>query len=153
MNRPPECVEEGPVRRLLRIVVDLCVPAALAGGLHAAQRYGYLTLVPLNIAIEREYGTYALFLAAIGAFVAASAFTRGSRRFGVAAFLGIALLSILMVSPFLLARYGADLGLTPMQFSIVATYAYLGFAITVGLLIGWTWSTLVRALREPAPVY
>ena len=40
-----------------------------------------------------------------------------------------------------------------MQFSIVATYAFLGFAITVGLLVGGAWSALVRALREPTAVY
>ena len=153
MIRPPELIEEGLVRRLARIVVDQGIPTALAAGLVAAQRYGYLTLVPLNAVIEGQYGTYALFLAAIAAFVAASAFARGGRRFGIVAFLCIALLSIAMVSPFVLARYGMDLGLTPMQFSLVATYAYLGFSITIGLLIGGSWSTVIRAFRDPGPIY
>jgi len=151
MIRRREFIEEGPVRRLLRILVDQCVPAVLAGGLYAAQRYGYLTLVPLNAVIERDYGAYAIFLAAIGAFVASSAFARGGRRFGVVAFLCIALLSIVMISPFILARYGIDVGLTPMQVSLVATFAYLGFSITVGLLIGGSWSTVARAFRDPGP--
>ncbi len=153
MIRPPDFIEEGAIRRLVRIVFDQCVPAVLAAGLNAAQRYDYLTLVPLNAVIERQYGTYAIFLAAIAAFVAASAFTRGGRRFGIAGFLCITLLSIAMVSPFVLARYGMDLGLTPMQFSVVATFAYLGFSITVGLLIGGSWSTLVRTFRDPGPIY
>jgi hypothetical protein len=153
MIRPPDLIEEGPMRRLGRILVDHFVPAVLAAGLNAAQRYGYLTLVPLNVVIERQYGTYALFLAAIAAFVAASAFTRGGCRFGVVAFLTTALLSIVMVSPFVLARYEMDVGLTPMQFSLVSTFAYLGFSITVGLLIGGSWSTVVRAFRDPGPIY
>ena len=153
MIRQREFIEEGSIRRLLRVIVDQCVPAVIAGGLHAGQRYGYLTLVPLNPVIERDYGAYAIFLAAIGAFVAASTFARSARRFGVVAFLGTALLSVLMISPFILARYGMDVGLTPTQFSLVATFAYLGFGITTGLLIGGSWSTVARAFRDPAPLY
>jgi hypothetical protein len=36
---------------------------------------------------------------------------------------------------------------------VVATYAYLGFAVTVGLLIGGCWSLVVRTLRDPGPVF
>ena len=149
--RPPDVIEDGILRRLGRILVDQVFPAGLAAGLHVAQRYGYIALVPLNVVIERQYGSYALFLSAIAAFVAAAAFTRPGRRFGIVAFLCTALVSILMVSPFLLARYGMDVGLTPMQFSVVATYAYLGFAVTVGLLIGGCWSLVIRTLRDPGP--
>ncbi len=148
MMREPNVIENGGLRRLGRILVDQAVPAGLAAGLHLAHRYGHITLVPLNVVIERQYGSYALFLSAIAAFVAASAFTRAGRRFGIAVFLCIALVSILMASPFVLARYGMDLGLTPMQFSVVATYTYLGFAITVGLLIGGCWSLVIRTLRD-----
>jgi len=153
MTHEPNVVEEGGLRGLGRILVDQVIPAGLAAGLHLSHRYGYITLVPLNVVIERQYGSYALFLSAIAAFVASSAFTRAGRRFGIAAFLSIALVSILMVSPFVLARYGMDFGLTPMQFSAVATYTYLGFAITVGLLIGGCWSLVIRARRDPAPAF
>lgn len=153
MIRPPELVDHGPVRRLARILVDQCIPAVLAAGLLAAQRYGHVVLIPLNAVIEQQYGSYALFLSAVGAFVAASAFARGRRRFGILAFLGIALVSVAAVSPFVLARYGMDLGLTPMQFSLVATFAYIGFSMTFGLLVGGCWSTIVRSLRDPGPTY
>jgi hypothetical protein len=151
MMRRPDVIEDGALRRLGRILVDQAIPAGLAAGLHLAQRTGHIALVPLNVVIERQYGPYAVFLSAIAAFVAAAAFSRAGRRFGIVAFLCTALVSILMASPFLLARYGMDLGLTPMQFSVVATYAYLGFAITIGLLIGGCWSLVIRTLRDPGP--
>jgi hypothetical protein len=144
----PDAIDDGIARRLGRLLVDQAIPAGLAAGLHVAQRFGYVALVPLNVVIERQYGSYAVFLSAIAAFVASSAFTRVGRRFGIVAFLSVALVSIAMVTPFVLARYGMDLGLTPMQFSVLATYAYLGFAISVGLLVGGCWSLVIRVLRD-----
>jgi hypothetical protein len=154
MMRPDERIQEGTGRKLVRFVTDQCIPAALAISLHAAQRYGYVALLPLNLVIEKEYGNYAMFLSAVAALVACSTFTRERGRFGVAAFLCTALASLVMVAPFVLSRYGVHPpGLTPMQFSLVATFAYLGFSITVGLLIGGCWSTVVKSFRDPATAY
>ncbi len=152
MIRPQEPIEEGLGWKVVRFVVDLCIPAALTAGLHAAQRFGYITLLPLNVVIQKEYGNYAMFLSAAGALVASTAFSREGRRFGVVAFLCTALASLVMISPFVLGRYGMEVGLTPMEFSLVATFAYLGFSITLGLLIGGSWSAITRTFRDPGPV-
>jgi hypothetical protein len=131
--------------------VDHGIPAALTAGLNLAQRVGYLTLLPLNAVIEKEYGNYALLLGAAGAFVAGATFTRAGRRFGVGSFLLTVLASLVMVTPFILHRYGMDLGLAPMHFALAATFAYLGFYVTVGVLVGGCWSAVMRALSRQDP--
>jgi hypothetical protein len=136
------------MRQIMGFVVDQGIPAALTAGLNVAQRLGYMTLLPLNAVIEKEYGNYALLLGAAGAFVASATFTREGRRFGVGAFLLTVLASLVMVTPFILYRYGMTLGLTPMQFALAATFAYLGFYVTVGVLVGGCWSAVVRAFSR-----
>jgi hypothetical protein len=139
---------DGAIRRVARLVVDQGVPAALTAGLNAAQRFGYLTLLPLNAVIEKEYGNYALLLGAAGAFVTSAAFTREGRRFGIGAFLLSVVASLITVTPFILNRYGVTLGVAPMHFALAATFAYLGFYVTVGILIGGCWSAVVGAFRD-----
>ena len=141
------------MRQLLRFLVDCLVPAALTAGLNLAQRFNYMTLFPLNVVIEREYGNYGLLLGAAGAFVASSTFTRDGRRFGIGPFIAVAVAGAVMASPFVLARYGMYLGLAPMHFALAATFAYLGFSVTIGLLCGGCWSVAVRAFRDYAPAY
>jgi hypothetical protein len=139
------------MHQLLRFLVDCLIPAALTAVLNVGQRFGYLTLLPLNAVIEKEYGNYALMLGAAGAFVASSTFTREGRRFGIGAFLAVALAGAAMAAPFVLARYGMSLGLSPRHFALVATFAYLGFYVTAGLLCGGCWSIVVNALRNSDP--
>jgi len=148
MIHRPEVVEQGTIRQLTRFVVDQGIPAALTAGLNVAQRLGYLTLLPLNVVIEKEYGNYALLLGAAGAFVASATFIRTGRRFGVGAFLLTVVASLVMVTPFILYRYGMSLGLAPMHFALAATFAYLGFYVTLGVLVGGCWSAVVRAFRD-----
>jgi hypothetical protein len=148
MIHRPEVVEQGAMRQLARFVVDQGIPAALTAGLNVAQRLGYMTLLPLNVVIEKEYGNYALLLGAAGAFVASATFTRTGRRFGVGAFLLTVLASLVMVTPFILSRYGMSLDLAPMHFALAATFAYLGFYVTVGVLVGGCWSAVVRAISR-----
>jgi hypothetical protein len=52
------------------------------------------------------------------------------------------------VTPFILGRAGVTLGLTPRHFDVVITFAYLGFFIVVGVLVGGCWSVVVKALRD-----
>ena len=148
MIHRPEVIERGTIRQLTTFVVDQGIPAALTAGLNAAQRLGYMTLLPLNVVIEKEYGNYALLLGAAGAFVASATFTRTGRRFGVGAFLLAVVASLVMVTPFILYRYGMALGLAPMHFALAATFAYLGFYVTLGVLVGGCWSAVVRAFRD-----
>ncbi len=136
------------MRALLRFLMDQFVPAALSAGLFAAQRFGLFTLLPLNIVIEREYGGYAILLSAIGAVVAASAFTRRGSEFGILAFGLTAAAGLLAIAPFVLGRAGITLGLSPQVFTIVAIFGYLALAAIVGLLIGGCWSLVVNAIRE-----
>jgi hypothetical protein len=138
----------GGVWRVARLLADQGVPAALTAGLNVAQRLGYLTLLPLNAVIEKEYGNYAVLLGAAGAFVASATFTRGGRRFGVGSFLLAVIASLVTATPFILHRYGIALGLAPMHFALAATFAYLGFYVTVGVLVGGCWAAVVRAFSR-----
>lgn len=151
MVQPDRADGDGTIQRIGRLVVDHGIPAALTAGLNLAQRLGYLTLLPLNAVIEKEYGNYALLLGAAGAFVAGATFTREGHRFGVGSFLLTVLASLVMVTPFILHRYGMDLGLAPMHFALAATFAYLGFYVTVGVLVGGCWSAVMRAFSRQDP--
>jgi len=136
------------MRALLRFLVDQFVPAAATAGLFAAQRFGYFTLLPLNIVIEREYGGYAILLGAVGAVVAAAAFVRRGSGFGVLAFALTAAAGLLAMAPFVLGRAGITLGLSPQVFTIVAVFGYLALAACVGVLVGGCWSLVVQTIRE-----
>ena len=153
MRYRTDIVEEGPLRRLWRFCVDQGTPAALAVTLIAVQRFGYVTLLPLNVVIEREYGNYAMLLAAIAAFVTSATFVRDGWRFGIGPLLGTIIASLAAASPFMFARYGMQFGLPPMQFALIATFAYLAFSVTLGLLIGGCWSVIVKAVRSSGPTY
>jgi hypothetical protein len=133
---------------LVSFVVDHLVPAVVAAGLNLAPRLGYLTLLPLSVGFEREYGNYALLLGVTGALVASTSFGRVGAHFGVPAFVITALAGLATVAPFILGRAGVTLGLSPRHFDIVATFAYLGFFIVVGLLVGGCWSVVVKTARE-----
>ena len=69
MIRREEPRGERTIRPIGRFVVGQEIPAALAAGLNIGQRLGYLTLLPLNAVIEKDYGNYALLLGAGGALV------------------------------------------------------------------------------------
>ncbi len=136
------------LRRVMRLAVEQGIPAALTVGLNVAQRFGYLTLLPLNAVIEKEYGNYAALLGAAAASVASATFTRNGRRFGVGSFLLAATASLVMAAPFIVYRYGIDLALAPMHFALAATFAYLGLYVTVGVLVGGCWAAMVRAFSR-----
>ncbi len=136
------------MRQLVRVVVDQIVPAALTAALHVAQRLGWVTVLPLSLVIQREYGNYGLTLGVAAALVAGGTFAREGQPFGIAGFLATALAGVAMASPFILARYGLYLGLAPTHFAIVATFAYLGFHMAIGLLVGGCWSIGVKTFRE-----
>lgn len=148
MIRHEEEAGGGGLRRVIRLVVEQGIPAGLTAGLNVAQRFGYLTLLPLNAVIEKEYGNYAVLLGAAGAFVTSATFTRDGRRFGVGWFLLAAVASLVMAAPFIFHRYGIDLGLAPMHFALAATFSYLGFYVAVGILVGGCWAAVVRAFSR-----
>jgi len=134
--------------QLAKFLIDQLIPAALTVALIAAQRLGFLTLLPLNLVIEREYGNYALLLGVAAALVASGTFSKVTHHFGIGAFLATTSAGLATVGPFVFARYGIYLGLAPAHFAIVATFAYLGLYVIIGLLIGGCWSVVVKAFRE-----
>lgn len=139
------------MRHLARFLIDQFVPAALTAALILVQRLGFVTVLPLNLVIEREYGNYALLLGVAAALVASGTFSKATHEFGVLAFLATAAAGLLAIVPFIFARYGIFLGLAPAHFSIVATFAYLGLYVVIGLLLGGCWSTVVKAFRDQTP--
>lgn len=136
------------MRALIRFVIDQAVPTGLIAVLNLAPRLGYFTLLPLSIGIEREYGNYALLLGCAGALVASASFGRPGTAFTVPAFVVTALAGLVTIAPFILGRAGVTLGLPPRQLDVAATFAYLGFYVVVGLLVGGCWSVVVKSVRE-----
>jgi hypothetical protein len=135
------------MRALIRFITDQLVPAALTAALNLAPRFGYFTLLPLSIGVEREYGNYALLLGCAGALVASASFAREGIRFDIPDFVGTALAGLATVTPFIMGRAGVTFGLPPRHFDILIVFAYLGFFIVVGVLVGGCWSVVVKALR------
>ncbi len=136
------------MRAVMRFVINQLIPAALTAGLNLAPRFGYFTLLPLSMGVEREYGNYALLLGSAAALVASASFGRVGTRFDLQGFVGMALAGLLTISPFVLGRAGVTFGLPPRHFDVVITFAYLGFFIVVGLLVGGCWSVVVKAVRD-----
>ena len=137
--------------QLIRFLVDQLIPAALTAALILAQRLGFLTLLPLNIVIEREYGNYALLLGVAAALVASGTFSKVTHHFGIGAFLATASAGLVIVAPFVFARYGIYLGIAAAHFAIAATFAYMGLYVIIGMLFGGCWSVVVKAFREQPP--
>ena len=137
--------------QLIRFVIDQMIPAALTAALMLVQRFGVVTLLPLNLVIEREYGNYALLLGVAAALVSSGTFSRVTHQFGIGAFLTTVSAGLVTVAPFIFARYGIYLGLAPAHFSILATFAYLGLYVVIGLLLGGCWSAVVKAFRDQTP--
>jgi hypothetical protein len=136
------------MKQLARLFVEQVIPAALTAALVVVQRLGFLTLLPLNPVIEKDYSNYALLLGAGAAFVASGTFSKYSHQFGMGAFLGTASAGLVMVAPFVFARYGIYLGLAPVYFTIAATFAFLGLYVVIGFLVGGCWSVVVKAVRD-----
>lgn len=138
------------MRGLMRFIVHQLIPAALTAGLNLSPRYGYFVLLPLSIGVEREYGNYALLLGIAGALVASASFGREGICFELPDFVGTALAGLVTVAPFILGRAGLTLGLPPRHFDVVITFAYLGFFIVIGVLVGGCWTVVVKAVRASA---
>jgi hypothetical protein len=139
------------VGRVSRWAIDQLIPTALTAALLLVQRFGLLTLLPLNLVIEREYGNYALLLGVGAALVSSGIFGRVARQFGVGAFLATVSAGFVTITPFVSARYGISFGLPPAHFAMAATFAYLGLYVVIGVLIGGCWSNVVKAFREESP--
>jgi len=133
---------------LLRFGVDHLVPVLLTAALNLAPRYGYFTLLPLAAGFERAYGNFALLFGVAAALVASVAFSRAETRFDIPAFVGTAGAGLMTVMPSILGRAGLTFGLPSQYFNIIITFAYLGFSIVVGLLVGGCWSVAVRAVGD-----
>jgi hypothetical protein len=78
------------------------------------------------------------------AFVSADTFRR--RPFDLSAFLLVVSLQLLTVSPFILATYGFS-PMRPEVFAVVAHYAFLGFFLVFGILVGGLVTLVLQALR------
>jgi len=133
---------------LLRFTGEHLVPVLLTAGLNLASRWGYLTLLPLSPGLDRAYGNLALLFGVAAALVGSVTFSRAESRFDIPAFVGTAGAGLVMATPFILARAGLTLGVAPRHFDIVATFAYVAFFSVVGLLVGGSWSVVVRAVRD-----
>jgi len=132
----------------LRFTVEHLVPVLLIAGLNLAPRLGYFTLLPLPGGLERAYGNLAVLFGAAAALVVSVTFSREEARFDIPARLGTMGAGLVTVTPWILARAGLTLRLPPQYFDVLTTFAYLGFFIAGGVLIGGCWFLVARALGE-----
>jgi len=118
MRYRTDVVEEGPLRRLWRFCVDQGTPAALAVALIAVQRFGYVTLLPLNVVIEREYGNYRHAPRGhCGLRDKRNVRAGTAGGFGIGPLLGTIIASLAAASPFMFRAIRMQFGLPPMQFA------------------------------------
>ena len=133
--------------RFLAVVVEAVVPGILTAALGIVQRLGWLSILPGNPVIEREFGLYGLVLGVTGAIVTSASCLKQGREYGFVAFLSTVLAGLALASPFIAWRYGMQFGIAPMQFALLGTFAYLGLYVVLGILIGGCWSLVVGMFR------
>lgn len=136
------------LRALLRVTGEHLIPVLVTAALNLAPRWGYFSLLPLTGGLDHAYGNLALLFGVAAALVGSVTFGRAEPRFDIPAFVGTAGAGLVSVTPFILARAGLTVGLAPRHFDILAAFAYVGFFVVVGLLVGGCWSVTVRAVRD-----
>jgi hypothetical protein len=135
------------VGQVIRLMIELLAPAGLIVAFEYASRTGWFTLFAFGRGYAAEYGNYALLLGVAAALVASATFNRDEKHFGLSAFLGTAFVGLLTISPFVLGRAGIRFDIPPKVFDLITIFAYLGFFITIGIILGGCWSVLVKAVR------
>lgn len=134
------------------VVLHAGIPAALVLAVSTAERldvFGPLT----GAELQRRLGPMGLLLGAIAAVITTYSFTLLGRAFGLGKFLLTAVVIGCAIFPFQAAANRLTLGLTPDQFAVLLSYAYLGLKVSVGVLIGATvsWMLLSHTLVAEAP--
>jgi hypothetical protein len=135
------------MNRFVKVVVEAFVPGGITAALGVAQRLGWLSLLPANPVIERDYGTYGLVLGICAAIVTSGTFVKDGREYGFLKFLITVMIGLILASPFIAWRYGQQFGLAPQYFAILGTFAYLGIHVIIGVLIGGCWTVVVGIFR------
>jgi hypothetical protein len=128
------------------------IPAALVLAVNTAERLDVFS--PLTGAeLRQRLGPMGLLLGAVAAVITTYSFTLLGRAFGLGKFLLTAVVIAAAIFPFLAAGNKLTLGLTPDQFAVLLSYAYLALKVAVGVLIGATvsWTLLSHTLAAAAP--
>ncbi len=136
------------IGQVVRLLIELLVPALLMLVLDYLSRTGQFALFTFGRMYALEYGNYALLLGLAAALVASATFNRDEKPFGLSAFLAAALVGLLTIAPFVLGRAGIRFDIPPRVFDLITILSYLGFFITVGILLSGCWSVLVKAIRS-----
>ena len=124
------------------LVLHVGVPAGLVLAVSTAEQLDVFG--PLADAVlQRRLGPLSLLLGAIAAVITTYSFTLLGRPFSLGKFLLTATVIGAAIFPFLAAANHLTLGLTPDQFAVLLSYAYLGLKVAVGVLIGATVSWML----------
>ncbi len=135
---------ESRMQPLASFLLEQAIPVLSAAALNLGPRLGYFVLLPLSHTIEREYGNYGLFLGCAAAVVTSAAFGRKGGRFDLPVFSTAVFLSLLTVSPFVLARAGVALAMQGRPLDVLLVFAYLGFSMVAGVILAGCWSLVVQ---------
>jgi hypothetical protein len=124
------------------LVLHAGVPAALVLAVSTAERLD--VFAPLtDAALQQRLGPLGLLLGVVAAVITNYTFTLLGRPFSLGKFLVTAVVIGGAIFPFLAAANRLTLGLTPDQFAVLLSYAYLGLKVAVGVLIGATVSWML----------
>jgi hypothetical protein len=102
-------------------------------------------MLPVNPTYLRDYGLWAQVFLIAGAFVSADHYQRVG--FGLRAFLAICGVNLVSGAPFIVATYGVTFG-SPVVFTVVGVFAFLGLYLTFGLLGGGLIALIASAVRK-----
>lgn len=124
------------------LVLHAGVPVALVLAVSTAERLDVFS--PITGAdLQRRLGPMGLLLGAVAAVITTYSFTLLGRAFSLGKFLLTAIVIGAAIFPFLAAANKLTLGLTPDQFAVLLSYAYLALKVAVGVLIGATVSWML----------
>jgi hypothetical protein len=134
-----------------KLLAEIIAPAAIEAALQLGERWwGLFVLIPVNVAITREWGALAFLLGVTSAAVASPYFAPPHREYGVNLLVlnvGVILASLV---PLILPR----LEIPADWLAALIRVAYLVFHAAVGVLIGGAWSWWLKKAREgraPSP--
>ena len=132
-----------------QVVLHVGIPILAVWAVNVSERVDLFSPF-MDGPVTERLGRLGLFLGMGAAVIATESLTRLMRPFGLGAFLlTVGVMAVAML-PFIAEPNDVSLGLSPGQFAILVSYAYLILKVGVGVIVGAVVSWVLLAHTPPA---